>query len=644
MSQHRRVMPSTLALLLLLALIAFPATPTRAAGLFTVSSTLDAAVGVAANCAPASVAPCLLRDAIAAANATSGATIAFAAGLSPTIILGSPLTLSSAMTIQGNGTLRTSITAGSASNNVFDVSASGPVAFMDLAIASGNNGINITGTGGVTVTACSLFFNASAGLLNAAASTVAVTGSSVSGNGHGLFNGQGGTVHVAGSSISQNSNTNTVVGGGGILNFGTLTVANSTLTQNSSGGGGGGIYNYTGTATVTNSILVGNSATGSSSNGGGIANIGAIATVTNSTFSGNSATGSGGGIYNQYLLTVTNSTIAGNAASPSLGGGIGNPGTVNATNTLIVDNMGSGDIDLPFATNSHNITGTFTFADPDPKKPQDHGGPTPTLALPDGSPAIGAGDPAACAASPVGGVDQRGQPRLATVCDIGAYETPGKALTAAALFGPGPNGNVPLTVIATGGSGGVMVGYRGTVTVSSTDPASVPVAYQFTATDAGRHTFPSLFATAGGWSVTATDGALTGTGAVQVPLIVAGVSPSSGDVRGGGTATIAGANFGTNPSVVGVTFGNAAATVVQVTSTGVTVRVPPNATGTVNVAVTVNGVGATRNGAYTYGITNALPGQRPAAPSGGNPAALPGARAAAGPGAGSPAPLPPARP
>jgi hypothetical protein len=120
--------------------------------------------------------------------------------------------------------------------------------------------------------------------------------------------------------------------GAGIYNTGTLTVTNSILSGNSAtsvGIGnmlGGGIYN-TGTLTVANSTLSGNSAI-SAGFGGGIYNTGTV-TVTNSTLSGNSAIagrgvvgGFGGGIYNTGTLTVTNSTCSGNSAIA--GGGISN--------------------------------------------------------------------------------------------------------------------------------------------------------------------------------------------------------------------------------------------------------------------------------------------------------------------------------
>jgi hypothetical protein len=67
--------------------------------------------------------------------------------------------------------------------------------------------------------------------------------------------------------------------------------------------------------------------------------------------------------------------------------------------------------------------GDLLKADPLLGPLQDNGGPTFTMALMGGSPAIDAGDDAVCAAPPVLGVDQRGQPRPGGPhCDIGAFE------------------------------------------------------------------------------------------------------------------------------------------------------------------------------------------------------------------------------
>ncbi len=120
--------------------------------------------------------------------------------------------------------------------------------------------------------------------------------------------------------------------GGGIYNSGTLTVTNSTLSGNSAWQYyGGGIYNKSGTVTVTDSAFSGNSA----AKGGGIYNKSGTLTVTNSTFSGNSAA-FGGGIFNYIYgtLTVASSTFSGNSAA--FGGVIFNdvfsaPTVINST-------------------------------------------------------------------------------------------------------------------------------------------------------------------------------------------------------------------------------------------------------------------------------------------------------------------------
>ena len=124
------------------------------------------------------------------------------------------------------------------------------------------------------------------------------------------------TISISGLTVANGRVTS--ANGGGILNQGTLTVSNSTVSGNtalgdycSTGGNGGGILNQ-GTLTVSNSTLSSNSAScsyGGGHVGGGINNTGTL-TVSNSTLSGNS---SDSGISNSGNLTITNSTISGNA-------------------------------------------------------------------------------------------------------------------------------------------------------------------------------------------------------------------------------------------------------------------------------------------------------------------------------------------
>src|SRR5262249_3808419 len=96
--------------------------------------------------------------------------------------------------------------------------------------------------------------------------------------------------------------------------------SNSTLSANAASSGGGGIENYS-TLTVSNSTLSANMANGAG-NGGGIENFGAL-TVSNSTLSANMANGTGnaGGIYN-YLgatLNLGSTIVTGNTISTGSG-------------------------------------------------------------------------------------------------------------------------------------------------------------------------------------------------------------------------------------------------------------------------------------------------------------------------------------
>jgi predicted outer membrane repeat protein len=119
--------------------------------------------------------------------------------------------------------------------------------------------------------------------------------------------------------------------GGGILNFGTLTMSNCNVSGNSAtsyGRGGGGIYN-SGTITITNTIISGNTAY----DGGGIFNSGTL-TISASTVTKNSASGKGGGIYNDFTGTITliNTKVSGNHADGGGNNDIYNLGKIYKSN------------------------------------------------------------------------------------------------------------------------------------------------------------------------------------------------------------------------------------------------------------------------------------------------------------------------
>jgi hypothetical protein len=240
--------------------------------------------------------------------------------------------------------------------------------------------------------------------------------------GGGVFNG--GTVTLTNSTLA----TNSASYGGGIYNADTATLTNCTLAANSADYGGG--IDNPGTVTLTNCTLAANSA---DYFGGGINNSGTV-TLTNSTLATNSAS-YGGGVFNGGTVTLTNSTLATNSAD-GYGGGIDNAGTVTVANTIIAGNTaGSDGPDVFFqavTSQGYNLIGNpsggsgFIGTDLLSVNPllgslQDNGGPTQTMALLPGSPAIDAADAASAPAN-----DQRGMARpQGSAPDIGAFESRG---------------------------------------------------------------------------------------------------------------------------------------------------------------------------------------------------------------------------
>ena len=168
--------------------------------------------------------------------------------------------------------------------------------------------------------------------------TLTLTNSTVSGNSSRIGGGMSneGALILSDTTVSGNSGTESA---GGIYNEGTLTLTNSTISGNTAAvQHGGGIFNQSfgsvgGILTITNSTVTGNTAV---QEGGGISSNGPL-TMTNSTVSGNTTGTIGGGIRNQGTMTLTDSTISGNTASR--GGGIANGGTLTITNSTVSGNF-----------------------------------------------------------------------------------------------------------------------------------------------------------------------------------------------------------------------------------------------------------------------------------------------------------------
>ncbi len=219
---------------------------------------------------------------------------------------------------------------------------------------------------------------------------------------------------------------------GGIWNYGNLTVNNSTFANNDATvcvWDGGAIGSETGSGlTVLNSTFTGNKAR----NGSAIIVEGA-AVIANSTFYSNTASGGGLG-YGAVTgggspsLNLVNNTFSENSGSDLYDWG--NASTISLTNTILANSVSGGDCLLTSSlkknVNNLIMDGSCSPAlsgDPKLGPLADNGGRTQTMALLIGSPAINAGNDAACAAAPVNGKDQRGNTRPnGAHCDIGAYE------------------------------------------------------------------------------------------------------------------------------------------------------------------------------------------------------------------------------
>jgi predicted outer membrane repeat protein len=419
-----------LAALLALTFGALGVTPAHAATL-TVTNTNDSGAGS-------------LRQVIA--DAAAGDTITFDASLSGQIIhLASNLALSKNVTIDGLALAAHIILSGDTNgegtgdvrvfyNNDFSVTVTLKGLTITKGYAVNDWGGGIYSYGALTVIDCTFTDNTATydGGGIASASSLTVTNSIFSNNA-ALTQG-GGAISVGSSQpvtltvTSSTFTSNSASTGGAIDASGstTLVVSDSTFSGNTASVSGA--INIAGSGTVTNSTFSNNSASVSYM-GGGIGSSTAL-TVVNSTFSGNSA-GQGGGIHNAAsgTLTVINSTFSGNSASQ--GGGIFSWGTLNLSNSLLANTPSGGDCYSGNAlnTNNHNIIedgyycGVYSGVDPMLGALANNGGPTQTMALLTGSPAIDAGDDAVCAAAPVNGLDQRGLSRpQGAHCDIGAYE------------------------------------------------------------------------------------------------------------------------------------------------------------------------------------------------------------------------------
>ena len=265
-------------------------------------------------------ADCSLREAVVAANAAVGAdSISFnvngtfqltIGGASENASATGDLDVTQALTVVGNGTANTIITAGTNTTNGIDkIFSVNPL--FNAAFASSFTGITMR-------------FGRNPSL---------ITGD---GFGGGLdWEGSGvGTISISNTIVDQNTATDGRGGGLALTNSnsGAATITSSTISNNNaertSGvqGVGGGIFVGTNCPFSLNTVIVNNNnAISPSSDGGGInmfGHSGSTTTFTAVTITNNDAAVDGGGISTARSLTINPPVIISNNTSGRYGGGL----------------------------------------------------------------------------------------------------------------------------------------------------------------------------------------------------------------------------------------------------------------------------------------------------------------------------------
>ena len=142
------------------------------------------------------------------------------------------------------------------------------------------------------------------------AGSVTLGGVTINGNPGTIGITNSGTLTLNNSTVTNNTTDENGDGGSGILNFGTMTLNASTVSHNGGSGGPSGIGS-SGTLTLNNSTVSNNTAFVAA----GIDSFQGAVTLNNSTVSNNVADLSGGAIFNsEGTVTLNNSTVSNNRA------------------------------------------------------------------------------------------------------------------------------------------------------------------------------------------------------------------------------------------------------------------------------------------------------------------------------------------
>ena len=423
-----------------------------------VPATAGAATIAVNTTEPESTTQCGLANAITAANtnAVSGGCtggsfaapdrIEFALPPSSTILLKATLPpIGGEVMILGPGPANLVVSGGD-TNRVFSVAAIsaritrltvadgkskdgggifiGPGASLELeeVTVRGNETISISGTamGGGILNAGTLTIKRSSKV----AENIAKSTQGLPAEGGGIYNA--GTMQIEDSTIEANEATHVISSGigtrargGGVLNQGKMTVLASTVRANKATASGGETINE--------------------AEGAGVEVISSSETkIARSTFTANSTLGSGGGLGGTGAsVRILNSTFAANSAGA---GANLSPASAELRSTIVADPLGGGESCAPPGLESlgFNIVESCPLLEAKPTDQigvdpllgplADDGGPTETMALLPGSPAIDRG-----VASEAETADQRGLPRPIEIAgvanaaggdgtDVGAFE------------------------------------------------------------------------------------------------------------------------------------------------------------------------------------------------------------------------------
>ena len=417
------VRPSSFVLILSLLLAQFGLTPARADATFAVTSTADAVDVTPGDGQCLTVAnECTLRAAVQEANELPGPdtvtlwpgtyTLALAGAFEDDAATGD-LDITDDLTITGAGATVTVLDPNDLDRALHVVS--GSLTLSDLKVQNGT-----ANPGGALKVDSNAIINRVAFINNQSPSA------SSDGSGGGIYVANSGSAIISESSFSGNLAN---YGGGAVASStsAVFTITDSTFDGNFGGFGGGALYPNGGANSVSNSTFSNNNA----DTGGAIHSNAASVTVTNSTFVGNSANNHGAIDSRVGQITVQYSTFYNNSAgrygdsvgSQSFGAG----GTLSVGNSILygtsfdncdtidgsVTDLGN-NLSWPSDNNCPGTRGDPLLA----TNLANNGGPTQTIALLPGSPALDAGNAQTCPDT-----DQRGETRpQAAGCDIGAYE------------------------------------------------------------------------------------------------------------------------------------------------------------------------------------------------------------------------------